>query len=251
MNEKDLTGKTLERSIADAYRQMGATKVVHDVEIAGNQIDVYVELPTPGHSVHRVAVEAKDYTKPVGIQIVNDFAQIVNLLHGKHLVDEGVIVSSAGFSKQARNAAETHGIQLFEPADLEAMAGRAGVAGSAPSPGPATPVEATPPFPKETPSVDVQPAVPDAPPLDVVHELLMDAFTARDLRRLFLYAPSESPLHPLANRISSGDSLATMADEVIEYCDNQHIMDELLRAVKEDNPRQYARFEARLRGYDR
>lgn len=121
MTEKDKTGKELERRVADAYREMGAWKVEHDVELAGNQIDVYVELETPGRLVHRIAVEAKDWTSPVGIKIVNDFADIVNLLRRERIVDEGIIVSTTGFSKPARNAAQTYGIRLLEPTDLDAM----------------------------------------------------------------------------------------------------------------------------------
>jgi hypothetical protein len=121
MTEKDQTGKKLERRVADAYREIGARKVEHDVELAGNQIDVYVELETPGRLLHRIAVEAKDWTKPVGIAVVNGFAQIVKLLRSQQMVDEGIIISATGFSKQARNAARTYGIRLLEPADLDAM----------------------------------------------------------------------------------------------------------------------------------
>ena len=42
------SGKALELHVADAYRHLGARKVEHDVELAGNQIDVYVELATHG-----------------------------------------------------------------------------------------------------------------------------------------------------------------------------------------------------------
>jgi hypothetical protein len=115
------TGKELERWVANAYREMGARKVEHDVELAGNQIDVYVELETPGRLLHRIAVEAKDWTSTVGIDIVNEFAIIVNLLRTKGLIDEGVIVSASGFSKQARNAGREHCIRLLESADLTAM----------------------------------------------------------------------------------------------------------------------------------
>jgi hypothetical protein len=115
------TGKELERWVANAYREMGARKVEHDVELAGNQIDVYVELETPGRLLHRIAVEAKDWTSTVGIDIVNEFAIIVNLLRTKGLIDEGVIVSASGFSKQARNAGREHSIRLLESADLTAM----------------------------------------------------------------------------------------------------------------------------------
>jgi hypothetical protein len=125
MADKVKTGKKLERRVADAYRQMGAWKVEHDVELGGNQIDVYVELATPGRLLHRIAVEAKDYAKPVGIRIVNEYADIVHLLRRERLIDRGIIVSSAGFSKQARNAAKTCGIRLLEIADLEAMAAKA------------------------------------------------------------------------------------------------------------------------------
>jgi len=116
------TGKELERRVADAYRAMGACRVEHDVELAGNQIDVYVELKTTHRRfLHRIAVEVKDWSKPVGIDIINDFAKIVKLLRSERLIDEGVIVSAAGFSKPARNAVRTYSIQLLEPADLEAM----------------------------------------------------------------------------------------------------------------------------------
>jgi hypothetical protein len=68
-------GKALERQVADAYRAIGARKVEHDVELAGHQIDVYVELGTTAdHSLHRIAVEAKDYSETVSIKIAADFA---------------------------------------------------------------------------------------------------------------------------------------------------------------------------------
>ena len=119
------TGKDLEQQVADAYRAIGARKVEHDVELAGHQIDVYVELGTTAeHSLHRIAVEAKDHAKPVGIRIVREFADVVNSLRRLGHVDEGVIVSSSGFSRQARNAAKEHSLRLLEPAYLEAMASK-------------------------------------------------------------------------------------------------------------------------------
>ena len=114
------TGKELERYVADAYRQMGA-KVEHDVELDGNQIDVYVELETADRGLHRIAVEAKDYARPVGIKIVRDFKNTVACLRRERLIDKGVIVSTSGFSRQARNAVKNSDIRLLERADLEAM----------------------------------------------------------------------------------------------------------------------------------
>jgi hypothetical protein len=116
------TGKTLEKRVANAYRAIGARKVEHDVELAGHQIDVYIEMETADRALHRIVVEAKDYTKPVGIKIVREFGDVVDSLRRLGEVDEGVIVSTSGFSRQARNAAKEHGLRLLEPADLEAMA---------------------------------------------------------------------------------------------------------------------------------
>ena len=112
---KKKTGRSLERQVANAYRAMGARKVEHDVELAGNQIDVYVELETPGRLLHRIAVEVKDWKRLVGIKVVNDIAIIVNLICDMKLIHQGVIVSGSGFSKQARDAAQTYEIQLLEP----------------------------------------------------------------------------------------------------------------------------------------
>jgi hypothetical protein len=69
---EDKTGKTLERQVAAIYRALGA-RAKHDVPMAGHQIDVYVETSGLDGSLHRIAVEAKDWTSTVGIDIVNEF----------------------------------------------------------------------------------------------------------------------------------------------------------------------------------
>ena len=60
-------GMELELTVAEAYRQMGAWKVEHDVDMAGNQIDVYAELAMPGNSFHRVA---EVFQGPGGVQSI-------------------------------------------------------------------------------------------------------------------------------------------------------------------------------------
>ena len=115
------SSRQFERKVAEAFRHLGAKKVEHDVELAGNQIDVYVELETAGRLTHRIAVEVKAWASPVGVRIVNHFADIVRLLHWAKKIHEGVVVSANGFTKPARAAAETHGIKLLELADLHAM----------------------------------------------------------------------------------------------------------------------------------
>lgn len=123
MSQEKNTGKAFEQQIADAYRELGAKKVVRDTKLADNQIDVYVEFEIPG-GLHRIAVEAKDWASPVGIAIVNAFTTITNLLRSERLIDEAIIISAVGFSKEARGAAERYHIQLKEIADLEADVAR-------------------------------------------------------------------------------------------------------------------------------
>jgi hypothetical protein len=75
---------------------MVAQKAEHDVELAGHQIDVYVELVAADRALRRIAVEAKDYAKPAGIEVVSGFASVVDGLRRLKLIDEGVVVSAAG-----------------------------------------------------------------------------------------------------------------------------------------------------------
>lgn len=109
----------------DAYRRMGASRIQHGVSLADNQIGICVELSAPGRPVHTIAVEVKDWDTPVGIDVANRFGQMVRRLHNERIVDEGVIISSAGFTRAAREAAQFYDVQLLEPSDLDVMAARA------------------------------------------------------------------------------------------------------------------------------
>jgi len=120
---KHKSGRPFERHVADLYRMQGASKVEHDVLMAGHQIDVYVEMAGLGGSLHRVAVEAKDWQSPVGIEVISKWERVVDALRRAGLVDEGVIVSPEGFTKPAREAVRGQPIRLLELADLQATAG--------------------------------------------------------------------------------------------------------------------------------
>ena len=115
------TGLELERRVAAIYRALGAQRVEHDVALAGNQIDIFVEEQTASGAIVRTAVEVKDFVRPVGVAVVNSFAAIVELLKERELIDKGVIVSRAGFTRPARDAARAHKIELLEIADLEQL----------------------------------------------------------------------------------------------------------------------------------
>jgi hypothetical protein len=88
-----------------------------------------------------------------------------------------------------------------------------------------------PPAPSDTRSYD----------LAAVRDLLLAAFTAPDLRRLFLYT-ANAELRPLAQAFSPNDGLVAMVDRVIEFCHTRDLVPDLLAEVQRTNPRQYARF---------
>jgi hypothetical protein len=85
------------------------------------------------------------------------------------------------------------------------------------------------------------------PELAAVRDLLLAAFTAPELRRLFL-CTSKAELQPLAREFSPNDNLPAMVDRTIEFCQTRALVPELLAEVQRANPRQYASFASRLRG---
>ncbi|HSR29534.1 MAG TPA: CHAT domain-containing protein [Anaerolineae bacterium] len=72
-----------------------------------------------------------------------------------------------------------------------------------------------------------------------IHELLMNAFTADDLRRFFLYTTNPK-LRQMRVRFGRGDGLVDMVEKVIEYCETNTLFPDLLQEVERANPRRYA-----------
>lgn len=118
---KPAKGYEFERSVAAIFRALGA-KVEQDVAVAGNQIDIMVIEQTPSGSTTRTAVECKAYVRPVGVDVINSFAVISQLLRQRGLIDKAILVAAAGFTKQAREAAREHNVELLEFADLQQRA---------------------------------------------------------------------------------------------------------------------------------
>ncbi|MFC2038107.1 hypothetical protein ACFLYD_09190, partial [Chloroflexota bacterium] len=85
---------------------------------------------------------------------------------------------------------------------------------------------------------------PSAYDIQKIRQLLIEAFTDEELRRFCLDRPT---FRPVVDKLGREDGLDDIVDEVIDYCRTQLLWDELLLAVKEVNPRQYARFELTLR----
>ena len=114
-------GQAFEHEVAQLYRRMGAT-VQHNVVLAGNQVDVLVKERTPSGTLITAAVECKSHTRPVGVSFVNFFAALAHLYRQRGLINSAVLVSQSSFTVQARQAAQEHGVELLEIADLRAAA---------------------------------------------------------------------------------------------------------------------------------
>jgi hypothetical protein len=90
--------------------------------------------------------------------------------------------------------------------------------------------------------------LPDAEGYDlrVVRDLLMAGFSASSLPRLLRYSGSPE-LRKSVNEFGRSDGLVDIVDKTLAYCQDFGLLDDLLAEVKRENPRQYARFEPRLR----
>ncbi|MBR5912182.1 MAG: restriction endonuclease [Bacteroidales bacterium] len=91
-----------------------ATKVQHDIKLEGrsgqkHQIDVYWEYEIAG-SKHQVAIECKNYSKPVSKEKVCAFKGVLDDLNGVN----GIMVTKVGYQKGAKEYAKEYGISLKE-----------------------------------------------------------------------------------------------------------------------------------------
>lgn len=83
----------------------------------------------------------------------------------------------------------------------------------------------------------------DAPTYDLaaIRRLLLAAFTPRTLRR---FCQDRPLLRPIVASFGPGHGLDDMVDRVVDYCQARLLWAELLAAVEQENPKQYARFAA-------
>jgi hypothetical protein len=109
--------RDLEREVATIFRVLGA-EVEHDVAVAGNQVDVVVREQTASGRRVTTVIECKALQRPVGVAEVNALAGLHALFRQRGLADVAMVVSTGGFSRQAREAASAHGVELVELDDL-------------------------------------------------------------------------------------------------------------------------------------
>lgn len=112
-------GEGYERFVQDVYKVLnendGLKNVViqHNVKLKGisreHQIDVYWEF-TFGTVTYRVAIECKDYSKPVTAEKIEAFrATLLDLGNV-----QGIYAARNGFQSGAVEVAKTYGIQLMQ-----------------------------------------------------------------------------------------------------------------------------------------
>lgn len=118
--------RSFEEEVAAIYRSLGAT-VKQNVNLAGFQIDMVVEETTPSKQHLRFAIECKFYKDHVGNRVVNDFSRIVDTLKHSGDIDKGIIISSSGFTQDARLVAEKKGIDLLTIDDLRQVVSDRGI----------------------------------------------------------------------------------------------------------------------------
>jgi hypothetical protein len=89
---------------------------------------------------------------------------------------------------------------------------------------------------------DMPPPIDDTP-YAIIRALLLEAYTPTTLRAFCQDRPA---FRPVVNDFGPGQGLNEMVARVLDYCRTKYLWSELLAAVKEDNPKQYERYEDRL-----
>lgn len=107
MGDQEPKGRSFEREVADAYRLLGY-RVVPNTLLAGKQTDLIAERSVPGAPLVVLAIECKDHTAPIGNEAVLAFVNRVVAHRASNLISSGVLVSSSGFTANARQVADSH-----------------------------------------------------------------------------------------------------------------------------------------------
>lgn len=125
MSPQDVSSwHAFEDVVAELYRALGASVVRQNVNLAGSQIDIYVEETTATGQTVRTAVECKYFSKAVPKDSVVQFATIASFLRQSGIIDKATMVGYLGFTQAASLAAEAGKVELLAFAELEARVER-------------------------------------------------------------------------------------------------------------------------------
>ncbi len=103
----------LEEEVSRRYEELGAIDVECDVDIDGNQIDVFARVPAVDGTYSRSIISCKHNRRPTGVGAVKEHNLVFRALLQTCQADTAVIVSSSGFSRPAKKLAESLGINLM------------------------------------------------------------------------------------------------------------------------------------------
>ncbi len=104
-------GTGFEVKVLKVLRLLGY-RVEQNCLIKGCQVDVYGEYRT-GIITLKLMVECKDYgEKKVGIEEINKFAGVLAVARNLGIVDKGLFVTTRGFTAEAKNNAQSAGIEI-------------------------------------------------------------------------------------------------------------------------------------------
>jgi hypothetical protein len=113
--------RDLEILVANIQRYLAPNATVqHNVSLDGRksgtkrQVDVLVEQMV-GQYRMRIVIDSKDYSDPVDLKGVEEFAGLVDDVGGH----KGVLVSPSGFTKAAKTRAAGLQIELYSPVDTD------------------------------------------------------------------------------------------------------------------------------------
>jgi hypothetical protein len=110
---------SFEHVVAGLYRALEIPVVKQNIDLAGNQIDVYTEERTASGTLVRTAVECKFLGRAAPKDLVVQFSVTAHFLRQAGLIDKAVIVSYQGFTQAASIAAEAGSVELVTLAELE------------------------------------------------------------------------------------------------------------------------------------
>lgn len=112
-------GKNLEDEVANIYRQLdGTIEVIQNINIMGIQVDIYIEIESSDGIVSRYAIDAKNYDNPVGTEETRKCIVDFSVLKNANRIDQGIIVSASGFTKDSSAAAIESGVKILHIQDL-------------------------------------------------------------------------------------------------------------------------------------
>lgn len=113
--------KELELLVARIQQQLApSAKVIHNASLPGRhsgvmrQIDVLV-VDQVGQYEIKIAIDAKDHTRPVDVKGVEEFAGLVDDVGAQR----GVLVSPKGFTETAKTRAKGFQMDIYSPVDTD------------------------------------------------------------------------------------------------------------------------------------